>query len=328
LLQAQSQPNKLQHFTQIVDETRATMKTKIAIAGTGNVAKYLIEELAAYGHDVIVITRQAKPFITLPQRETDYTVDSLITVLEGCSALGSTVFDYNDMTRTTELQLSMLEACQRSATCKSFIPSEWTLNAEDYPEQPMLQAEHTAVLHKALANVPRDIRWTIISNSWFADYILPPRQRHLAEIGPAWPMDHASKTFTIYGPGTQVFDMVSVRDTAKAVALLLASDQPWNNFTYVSGQQLSWNELFVIIKNHDPEWTAINKPLAASIKQIFSEDPTTKFVGYFELLTYSGASLLPKERVLRDRKRYFEGIKFRNIDEILDDAATNQNQIV
>jgi swainsonine biosynthesis oxidoreductase SwnR len=301
---------------------------KVAVAGTGNVATYLLEELSAYGHDVVVITRKAKDNITLPQRESDYTVESLLSVLEDREALISTAFDYNNMARTTELQLNMLEAVQRSATCKTFIPSEWTLNAEDYPEQPMLQAEHTATLHKALQSAPKEVRWTIISNSWFADYILPASRRYLGDIGEAWPMDHATKTFTIYGPGTQIFDMVSVRDTAKAVAVLLDSKEPWEQYTYVSGQQLSWNDLFAIMKKRDPEWKAVNKPLAETIKLLSNEDPVKMFVGYFELLTYSGGSRLPRERVQRDRKRHFHNIKFRSVEEILNDAEPRSQEIV
>ena len=301
---------------------------KVAVAGTGNVATYLLEELSAYGHDVVVITRKAKPNITLPQRESDYTISSLLSVLEDREALISTVFDYNDIPRTTQLQLTLLEAVQQLKTCKTFIPSEWTLNAEDYPEQPMLQAEHTATVHNALQNASKDVRWTVISNSWFADYILPASRRHLRDIGELWAMDHATKTFTIYGPGTQVFNMVSVRDTAKAVAALLDSTEAWEKYTYVSGQQLSWNELFAIIKKHDPEWKAVNKPLSETIKLLSEEDPMKKFVGSFELLTYSGASLLPKEKVERDQKRHFQNVKFRTMEEILNDAAARPNEIV
>jgi swainsonine biosynthesis oxidoreductase SwnR len=301
---------------------------KVAIAGSGNVATYLLAELAAYGHDVIMITRKVKAHIKWPQRESDYTLESLLSVLGDREALISTAFDYSNMPRTTELQLKMLEAVQKSATCKTFIPSEWTLNAEDYPEQPMLQAEHSATLHEALQSSPQDVRWTIICNSWFADYVLPPSQRQLSDIGEAWPMDHATKTFTILGPGTQVFDVVSVRDTAKAVAALLDSTESWEQYTYVSGQQLSWNDLFDIVHKRDSGWKAVNKPLADTVKLLFNNDPFKKFVGYFELLTYSGASLLPKARVERDRKKHFRSIKFRTVEEILDAAMAGPGEIV
>ena len=294
---------------------------KVAVAGTGNVAQYLFEELTNHGHEVVVLTRKTKPNIKLEQRETDYSVASLITNLADTDALISTVADFLDPKMTTRLHLTMLSAIQQSTRCKTFIPSEWTLNAEDPPEQPMPMHEHTQTLHGALKAADPSIRWTIISNSWFLDYIVPQSQRHLRDIGPLWPMDHATKTFTIYGPGTQRFSVVAVRDVARAVAALLDSTAPWEQYTYVAGQEVSWNELFEIMRERDPAWKRTVKPLADTVRHVLSGNADEALVGYFELLTYSGASLLPRERVERDRARYFPGIKFRSIEEVLDDAA-------
>lgn len=302
---------------------------KVAVAGTGPVAQYLFEELVKYGHDVVVLTRKSKSSTKLEQRETNYTVESLVSVLEDRDALVSTVFDYSDIPLTTKLQLDMLAACQRSTKCKTYIPSEWTLNAEDYPEQPILMAEHSATLHTKLKRDASDLRWTIISNSWFADYVVPQPQRHLRDIGALWPMDHATKTFTVYGPGTQVFDVVAIRDVMRGIAAMLGSlDAPWEQYTYFSGQQLSWNELFAIIHGRDPEWKAVTKPLASTLAHLDATDPEERLLGHFELLTYSGASLLPRERVQRDRKKLFPGVKFRNVEEILDDAAAQPDAIL
>lgn len=302
---------------------------KVAIAGTGNVAQYLMEEFKAAGHEIVVLTRSIKPDLkAYEQRQTDYSIPSLISVLEDRDGLVSTVADFLNPSAGTQVHLNMLEALKQSKQCKTFIPSEWTANVEDYPEQPMMLTEANKTLHSALKQAA-NIRWTIISNSWFADYILPASQRHLRDIGELWPGDHATKTFTIYGPGDQHINFVSVRDVAKAVAVLLDSEEPWEEYTYVSGEQLTWNELFAIIKKSDPEWKSKNKPLADTIRQIVAnESPASVSVAYFEILGYSGASAFPEDRVQRQRAKYFPNLHFRTIREILATAAANPDQVV
>lgn len=301
---------------------------KVAIAGLGNVSHYLIEELGAGGHEVVVLTRSAKPGQKgFEQRQTNYSIDSLVGILEDRDTLISTVADYENPLAATKAHLDMLEACRQSTRCKTFIPSEWTLNVEDYPEQPMHFTEANKTLHQRLKR-ETSIRWTVICNAWFADYVVPKRQRHLSEIGPAWPMDHLNKIFTIYGPGTQLVDFTSVRDVAKAVSALLNSEEPWEPYTYLSGDQLSWNELFTTVKRWDPQWTSQNKPLADSIRQIADkESPESVGIGYFEIQSYAGALTFSKEKVQSHRSKYFQGIHFRTVEEILA-AAKEPEKIV
>ena len=97
---------------------------KVAIAGTGNVARYLIEEFQAYGHEIVVLTRSHKPGKrSLQQTETDYSISSLVEALKDCDALVSTIADFQNPPVATKVQLDMLEACKQSETCKTFIPS-------------------------------------------------------------------------------------------------------------------------------------------------------------------------------------------------------------
>lgn len=304
---------------------------KVAIAGTGNVAQYLIEEFKAYGHEIVVLTRSKKSEETrFEQRETNYSISSLVAILKDCDALVSTIADFWNPPTATKIHLDMLEACRRSEKCKTFIPSEWTLNVEEYPEQPIFLADANKTLHQKLKEEgTTPIKWTIICNSWFADYVLPAHRRHLRDISPAWPMDHTNKVFTIYGPGTQLIDLTSARDVAKAVAVLLASKEPWEPYTYVSGDKLSWNDLFAIVKKRDPEWTSQTKPLADTIRQITENDWPAEavYLGYFEIQSYAGALTFPREKVQRQREKYFPGVHFRGVEEILDAAAATAGAV-
>lgn len=302
---------------------------KVAIAGTGNVAQYLIEEFQAYGHEIAVLTRRKKlEEKKFEQRGTDYTIPSLLAVLRDCDALVSTIADFQKPFVATKIHLGMLEACRQSEKCKAFIPSEWTSNAEEYPEQPMFLADANKALHQRLKE-ERTVKWTVICNSWFADYIVPKHQRYLRDLGPLWPMDHTNKLFTIYGPGNQLIDLTPVRDVAKAVAVLLDTKGPWEQYTYLSGDQLSWDDLFAIIKRRDPAWTSRKKPLADTIHQLADDrSPEAVYAGQFEILSYAGASMFPKEKVQRQRAKYFQAIHFRTVEEILDEAAARPEGII
>ena len=303
---------------------------KVAIAGTGNVAQYLFEELRNYGHELVVLTRtgNAKPGKDFEQRETDYSVASLVSVLNDCDTLVSTIADYSNPLVGTKIQLAMLEACKQSKKCKSFIPSEWTCDVETYPEQPYFLGEANKTLHQGIKDVT-EVRWTIICNSWFADYVVPSSQRMLRDIGELWPMDIDKKIFTVYGPGTQVLDFTSVRDVAKAVAVLLDSKEAWEPYTFMSGDQISLNDLYDILKRRDPAWTTKNKPLAESVKLVVDKKSADDIMlGYFELLLYSGASKLPREKVLVHRTKYFPLVHFRSINELLDVASARPGEIV
>lgn len=304
---------------------------KVAIAGTGAMAQYLVEELSAYGHEVVVLTRSIKQQFQqkkLSQRQTDYSVESLSGVLSDCEGLVSTLNTIYDIELITKIHINMLEACQTSPKCKRFIPSEWTGNVEEHPEQPMWERGGSAALYERL-RAQNEVKWTVFCVSWFADYVVAREQRYHSDIGELWPMNYANKTFTIYGDGTQLVSLVTSRDTARAIAMLFDYDGEWDEYTYVSGDQISWNDLFAIIKEHDPEWQSKTKPLATTIKQIIAnESEESVIAAYFEILSYANASKFSTEKVIRQRSRYFQGMHFQTIDEILRMAAANPQAIV
>lgn len=301
---------------------------KVAVAGTGNVAQYLFEEIRHYGHDLVVLTRSAKAGRDFEQRETDYSVDSIVSVINDCDALVSTIADFVNPPVGTKIQLALLEACQKSKKCKAFLPSEFACDVESYPEQPYFLADANKKLHKVLESVT-DVKWTILCNSWFADYAVPSSQRYLRDIGELWPMDMEKKVFTIYGPGTQLLDFTSVRDVAKGIAAMLDSKSPWEPYTFMSGHQLTLNEFYDLVKRRDPAWTSKTKPLADSVELVVKrKSPEDAMLGYFELLLYSGASKLPRDKVLAHRTKHFPLVHFRTIEELLDIASARPGEII
>lgn len=301
---------------------------KVAIAGSGPVARYLIEELQVAGHDIVVLTRSVKADQNYVQRQTDYSVPSLVSVLEDRDALVSTVSVYDNPDAQIKAHLDMLEACKQSKKCKTFIPSEWTLDAENYPEQPIYFADANRAIHERL-KAQTELRWTIICNSWFIEYVLPQSQRYLRDVGGIWPMDYKNKTFTTYGPGTQLVEFTSVRDVARAVGALLTSDHLWDHYIHLSGEQLTWNELFAKVKKWSPEYIGRTKPMADSIRLITEKkSPEDVLTGHFELQSYSGALAQPQGQVMKQRAKYFPDLHFRNVEEVMAEAATQPNRVV
>lgn len=304
---------------------------KIAVAGTGAVARYLIEELNTHGHEVLVLTRTTKNFLQeqgVKQKETDYSVDSLREVLNNCDGLVSTINNIIYPNSAVDIHLNMLEACRRSEKCKRFLPSEWTGNVEEHPDQPMWEDHHNNALYDKLRS-QSEVKWSIICVSWFADYVLPRRQRYHEDIDQLWPMDYSAKTFTIYGSGTQLVNFVSTRDTAKAVAILFDHPGEWEPYTYVSGDLLTWNDLFALIKKSNPEYTSKPKSLAETVRQIVAkESEMSVLAAYFELLSYANASKFPDGAVERQQGKYFSGMHFRSVEEILNAGTVDPEKII
>lgn len=52
------------------------------------------------------------------------------------------------------------------------------------------------------------------------------------------------------------------------------------------------------------------------------EDPAQLWVAYMDEWNVTGASAVPWEVVERQREKYFKGIKFRGIGELLEDSKT------
>jgi swainsonine biosynthesis oxidoreductase SwnR len=318
---------------------------KVAIAGTGDVSSYLVTELTRQGHDVVILTRQSNPNppLSVPHRVTDYTVPSLVSVLEDRTALVSTVSSYDNPEIVTPTHLALLSAVEQSKHCNFFIPSEWTSDVLNYPDQPLFMREHQTVLYDAMRKAKerkQDLQWTVVCNSWFVDYIVPAANRKLRDIGPMWPMDWERREFTIYGSGEQMISFVPVRDVAIAVGKLLEAGEKgleWEDFTFVEGDRLTWNALYNLVNEAEVgggSWTRRVKSLSVTVDNLVkaekdgNQDWMGLLLAQFELLSYSGASLLPRDLVQKHREKYFESVKFRTPKEVLELLTADPDTVV
>lgn len=305
------------------------MTKTIAVAGTGGVARYLIEELLQHKYKVAVLTRNNKDFLAqydVSVRLTDYSVDDLTAHLQDCEGIVSAVSPSTPQT-AVEVHLALLEACKRSPKCKHYIPSFWSSNIEEYPEQPMGSWEKRGPILQAL-QAQTDVKWTITIVSWFMDYIIPVDNRYLRNIGGIFPMDWSQKVFTIWGKGRNQVNLCSARDASRAVAALM-EHQDWEPYTFLSGTQCSWLDVADAVKRRDPSWTFRSKTLAESVNQLIeNKDPYSRYQAIFEITSHSGALELSRAKVEAQREKYFKGLHFRSIDELLDELATNPKAIL
>lgn len=303
---------------------------KVAISGPGGIARYLIDELPKQGHEIVVITRSSKAFLDelgVSQRVTDYSVEDLEMHLHDCDAVICAIKDGTP--GFTPCQLALIDACKLSPKCKRFIPSVWGGNVEDVPDQPIATGNSLASILEALRSQD-DIKWTCFCQGWMSDYLLPSNQRYFHDLGEYWVQDYDNKVFTLYGRGTQTVDFTSGRDTARAVAVLLNHDaNDWEPFTCISGARTTWYGLWEFVKSRDPEWTLKSKSLAQSIKQLMAEEGETSLVAaMYEIMGHSEALFFPAGKVERHREKYFKGLRFRGLEELVEEAAENPGVVV
>lgn len=297
---------------------------KVAIVAVGELARYFIEELRAQNHEVVTISRSKKDYLDklgINQHVSDYSVSSLTDILNDCDAVICTI--RGGVPNFTAVHKAILEACKSSPTCKRFIPSAWAGNLEEFPDEPLEWADELQPMLQAL-RAQKEVSWSAISPGWYADYVYPANQRYLGDIGEMWPQNHKDKVFTLYGKGSQLVNFTSVRDTVRATVMLLGHDRhEWENYTYVSGEQLTWKQLSDFILHRDGGYTVKRKSLASSIKQyIARENESSVAVAIFEIWGHTEALVFPWEKVARQRKKFFAGMKFRTIAELAEEAAT------
>ncbi|KAF1313176.1 Isoflavone reductase, partial [Globisporangium splendens] len=221
---------------------------RVAILGAGALAQYLADELPLVGHELVVFTRSHKAFLegklgVVDQFITDYSnVDELASQLEGCDAIVSAIGDFSPAFLT--LHQNVLAAAKSVASIKRFIANEYTANLETHPEY---SNPFNAAIVEAL-RAQDAIEWTTLGCGLYADYLIPRKNRHLADMGPLHPLDHASKVLTVQGSGDYLFSSVALRDVARAIAHLLTSTTKWRPFIQLEAEQTTWHKVAEFLK--------------------------------------------------------------------------------
>ncbi|KAH6986440.1 hypothetical protein BKA56DRAFT_480770 [Ilyonectria sp. MPI-CAGE-AT-0026] len=300
---------------------------KIAIAGGGDVGTAFAKNLSQLEDDIVILASSLKSHLKdlkVEVRLTDYSVESLKQHLHDCDAIISTLSGPDDFYISSHSNI--LEACTQSPSCKHYVLSEWNINIEDFPDQPMFSAATHEVVRKKMRS-QTNVKWTMVCHGWFMEYVLPQNKNPLREIGRAWVMDHTSKAFDIYGDGLQQLTLTSLGDAANAtVEVLRHSIQTRSalpEFTHVGGETLTYNDLFARVKRRDPEWTSrpvtFAEVLDAIVKGLGANDPGVA-VHQMRIMGFTNANHCPEDRVLKWGKGVLEGLSAITVEDFLNEA--------
>ncbi|KAH7124889.1 hypothetical protein B0J13DRAFT_511202 [Dactylonectria estremocensis] len=300
---------------------------KFALAGSGDVGIVFAKEFAKLEDEIVILTSSPKAHLQDLKAEirvTDYSVENLKQHLYDCDAVVSTLSGPKDSYISSHSNI--LEACTQSPRCKHYVPSEWNINIEDFPDQPMFSAATHEVVRTKLRS-QTNVKWTMVCHGWFMQYVLPQNKNPLREIGQAWVMDHNSKVFDVYGDGSQKVTLTSLNDVANAtVEVLRHSIQTGSTLpevTHLCGETLAYKDLFALMKRRDPEWKSrpvtITEVVDAILKGLGANDPNVA-VHQMRLLGFTNVNQCPEDKVLKWGEGVLQGLSATTIESLLDQA--------
>ncbi|PLB46111.1 NAD(P)-binding protein [Aspergillus steynii IBT 23096] len=300
----------------------------IALAGNGNLSRYLIEELCKDDrYAVAVLTRQEPPTNPTPNltyHQTDYTLPSLISILTSTRAttLISTLNPPEPL--YLPLHTTLLSACLDSPLCKRFIPSDWAGNVEDFPNIPRMYGRTRAPFRETLRQTP-GIKSTSFNFGWFMDYFLTEEKSYMAFLEGEFPVDPRPSVWrwVVRGTGEEPQAWTCARDVARAVVVLLGCEE-WEPVTYITGQRGTYKEMVKILERfYDRPFRTTHRSLDDINRTI--ANPSTKAeltIAEVEEWEVSGATACPEEKTERQYEKFFKGMKFMSVEEMLRKAET------
>ncbi|UNI18431.1 hypothetical protein JDV02_004700 [Purpureocillium takamizusanense] len=301
----------------------------VIIAGSGDLARYICEEFTIAGHTLVILTRQYKPHferLGVTQFITDYTLTSLSTALSSGEVLISTISDFTPT--FIDVHRTLIQACQQSPKCKRFIPSEFAGDVETYPDQPGFYYRTREPI-RAILREQTDLEWTLVSNGWLADYLVPAKNRFLKDIDDACPVNLTGGSIVIPGTGTEPVDFTWARDVAKALAQLVVAPA-WEPYTYISGERSCWNDVArLITSKYRSDFTTQYVSLYNITQNVRNaKDDDMLLLADHHLFSVSHAGSLPQDKVHVQREKYFRGIRFRTLEDGLAEYDGNPEMIL
>ena len=311
------------------------MTPRVAIAGTGSFSRYLAEELTANGFNVTIMGRSKKPYFdnmpNVKSRIVDYrSVESIKEALgDDTEVLISAILDYTMELDTA--QHNMIKAATESPKTRRFIPSEYGGNVEDYPDQTPFYLKNRGPSRKILSE-QSTLEWTIVSTSWFFDWIVPEKNRHFPELGDNFPVNLKDGRFFIPGAGIESLDIVTARDTAKGIVeLIKAPYGTWDHYTYMSGEKTTWNAVTEKVRRAYPgtDFKRSSISLTQMIDNIVNaKDEMEVIEAQYQIMSVSNAGNFDEKTVAAQHQKFFKNMHFRTVQEVLDAAKQNPDVIV
>ncbi|KAL8993177.1 MAG: hypothetical protein Q9169_006549 [Polycauliona sp. 2 TL-2023] len=278
----------------------ATARQVVAVAGVGHLGRYVCEELlASPNFDVVVLARpdsnrdwlEIKGIHAFP---TNYTTPSVLSILNTTNA--TTLISFINLTdhRYITIHSALLSACQQSTACKRLIPSEWIGDIEAHPLKPAFYGITREPFRKQL-KAQDTVTWTLFNNGWLADYFLPRGKTYMRPIPDEFPVDPNGWKACVRGTGEEVQSWTCGRDVGRAVV-----------------------ELYRPMPRTNKPWQEIKHTLEAQVEgEELSQEAELAQVEEMMVMSYLAC---PKQKTLRQREKYFAGVRFRDLGQLLLEA--------
>ncbi|PYI23162.1 MFS general substrate transporter [Aspergillus violaceofuscus CBS 115571] len=269
----------------------------IALAGgSGDLGHYLQAELLEDPrYSVVILTRQINPSTPATERvttqTTDYTLPSLLHILRTTrtTALISLLRCPDD--QYLPLHTTLLEASQQTETCTRFIPSEWAGDIESFPTLPRAYGRTRLPFRQTLAQQAdsrkseapshpvKKVEYTLLNHGWCMEYFLPAHKSYRRCMPGEFPIDLTRWKYTVRGTGEEA--------------------QSWTCRPFERNYR-SGEEIGTTIQQYEDQPESLELAIAEA-----------------EEWTISGATACPQEKTLRQREKFFAGMHFTTVEELL-----------
>ncbi|KAF3492215.1 uncharacterized protein GIQ15_01732 [Arthroderma uncinatum] len=274
----------------------------IAIAGLGPVGKTILEtllETPKFQKQIVVLTRESKstPLLDqVKQVQIDYNnVSSIAAELEKHDV--DTVICTIGLIspEAGQAQVNLIQAADKSATTKRFIPSEYSfVQSEDILHiSPGVQLfiDGTNALKKS------QLQYTRVYPGYFMDYWgMPNARTHLKPL--AYAVDIPNRRALIPGDGNNVITMTYSYDMAKFIVKLLDRAE-WPESSYVGGDDLTFNQLLSLAEEIvGTKFEVSYDPLEKIKKNEATPLPQSEGVGYGPEITQWVVSYMSQVAVI------------------------------
>ncbi|KAJ5373859.1 hypothetical protein N7517_005865 [Penicillium concentricum] len=218
--------------------------TVIAVAGgTGGVGKAIVEKLLDSKFDIVVLSRGVK------QDFASQNIQNVQINYDDISSMTHELERYNIHTvisaiglvsdETSQSQLNLIKAAEKSVSTKRFIPSEYSFvqTTELLPIDPSIQYW----LDAADCLKASGLQYTRVIPGFFMDYWgMPHVQTHLQPF--TFGIDISSGTAAIPGDGNNVICMTYTYDMATYLVKALDLEE-WPELSVIVGDEVTYNQV-------------------------------------------------------------------------------------
>ncbi|KAI0141398.1 hypothetical protein BJ166DRAFT_541424 [Pestalotiopsis sp. NC0098] len=310
------------------------MSKNVAVAGPGGLGRHVVDALLeSKEFNVTVLSRSAKPELEAKGatvKVVDYRYPSqLIAALEGVDTLLSFIVDFAEAKGGPSLgalahRNLLAAAVSPRVGLKRFVPAEY---ANDAAVKSVLSCERDKPHFRAYVREfcpARGIEYTLVSNGVLMDFFRPRGDRGgfpgADDGGDVVPLDAENKTALIPGDKGDKISFTAARDVARCVvALLKVEAGGWDEYSYISGDRLTWDEAADRLEG------ALGEKLARTyvgLEELRARAEQARKAGEFaptmtaELREIFGDG----SEVLPENSRYFEGVKFQKLGDVFEEC--------